>query len=82
MNLPMKSSTSDISDPATLRALENLAESRQRLTDWLDSTPSIAGRLTRGALGSVVSYAIPRLPWMRWGLSALLLLRTLRRRRR
>jgi hypothetical protein len=78
----MKSAVTDITDPATLRALRNLAESRERLTDWLDSTPSIAGRLARGTLGSVLSFAMPRLPWMRWGLSALLLLRTLRRRRR
>lgn len=83
-----------ISDPATRLALEHLAESRQRLAGW---TAQMATRMGSGqsegigfgsfqprskTLQMLMSLVMPRMPWMRWGLSALLplVLRFWRRR--
>jgi hypothetical protein len=77
------------SDPATRLALEHLAESRQRLAGW---TAQMASRRSEGfgfgsfqprskTLQMLMSLALPRLPWMRWGFALLpLLLRFWRRR--
>lgn len=80
-----------IGDAATRLALDRLAESRLRLADW---SAQMATRIpSRGPLGflenfsprsktlqMLMSLALPRLPWMRWAFSALLMLRSWRRR--
>lgn len=83
-----------IRDPATRLALERLAESRQRLAGWTaQMTTRMAPRQGEGVgfgsfqprsrtLQLLMSLALPRQPWIRWGFSALLplLLRFWRRR--
>lgn len=82
-----------IGDPATQLALEQLAESRQRLAGW---TAQMAARMAsqRGegigfgsfqprssTLQMLMSLGLSRMPWMRWGVALLpLLLRFWRRR--
>ena len=82
-----------ISDEATLLALARLTESRQRLGDWADQKRALRGSRGHEGIGfgsfqprsktlqTLVSLALPRLPWIRWGITlAPLLLRYWRRR--
>jgi hypothetical protein len=85
-----------INDPATQLALERLAESRLRLAGWTAQMAAHRAARRGGGMGfgfgsfqprsktlqMLMSLVMPRVPWMRWGLSALLplLLRFWRRR--
>ncbi len=75
-----------INDVATRLALEHLAESRQRLAGWTTQMSArVASRRNEGmglgfssfqprseTLKMLMSLVLPRLPWLRWGFSALL----------
>ncbi len=82
-----------ISDPATLLALERLAESRRHVAGWAaQKAARMASRRSDGfsfgsfqprsrTLQMLMSLALPRLPWIRWGFAlAPLLWRFWRRR--
>ena len=72
-----------ISDPATQRALEHLAESRRRLAGWTaqmvsrmgsqrDEGISFGGFQPRSrTLQMLMSLGLSRMPWMRWGIALL-----------
>jgi hypothetical protein len=82
-----------ISDPATQRALADLAESRQRLAGWTTQMAArMASRRNEGigfgsfqprsrTLQMLMSLGLSRMPWMRWGIALLPLVLRLWRRR-
>jgi len=80
--------TPGVTDPATQHALARLAATREQLADWLEAAlqprpVAGSGSPLRAALFNALLFLGRQpLPWLRWTLSALVLLRSLRRRRR
>jgi len=75
-------------DPATALALERLALSRERVAGWIDARlhpqpQAEAGFHPRSALlNALLFLGRQRFPWLRWAVSAFMMLRAMRRRRR
>lgn len=74
-------------DPATAQALQRLRQSREGLARWMEARAhSRAAASARGfqprsaTMRALMSAGRLRLPWIRWGLSLLVLLRSMRRR--
>jgi len=82
-----------IRDPATQAALEQLAESRQRLAGWTaqmaarNASPRDEGfgfgsfQPRSRTLQMLLSLGLSRMPWMRWGITLLPLVMRFWRRR-
>lgn len=81
---PGRTGVAEVRDTATLIALERLDASRQRLQEWEADLRESRSSSTPGStlLRSLLSLGGSGIPWIKWGLSAFWLLRSLRRSRK